>query len=166
MIKLENSWCYSEYLPQAYTWQGAGPGSWVGNDLAKWNLIYLTFRGHLDAFVRGEISIQQLMARIDPKDFGVVSATTRMELGAYMPEIRPTLVGPISLFIHRFPTWDLDVLPASSLFDGCWANIVMENAKAIWEWCNDTDDVVANIQDTEVKVVDNVIKVVFNKKAK
>jgi hypothetical protein len=61
MIKLpDGTWCYSQKLPESYSYEGHGPGSWVGEDIPRWNVMYLAEPELFERYGKREIKLSQL----------------------------------------------------------------------------------------------------------
>jgi hypothetical protein len=133
MIKLEDGrWCYSPAMPKAYE------KAYVAQDdpdLARWNMVYLTFCGELEDIRSGSISPAEFRGKVLPAEAGRVEATASAEL-AYSGldgNLRNLATKPLPLFIHQFPNIDFSNDRAAKLFNGTWADRVLANAKKIFE---------------------------------
>lgn len=161
MIQLASGdWCYSPALPAAYTLHGGGPGDWVLGDLAKWNLIWLTYAKHLEPLREGRTTMSHFVSAVDSNSFGVVAACARPELSELFPGLREALTQPLPLFIHVFKNGPAADMPAEALVPN-WSANVLRNAEEVWRVRCVLDDQVPVIAQVEVKVVDNVFHVDF-----
>ncbi|MFZ3012152.1 MAG: hypothetical protein WA045_00470 [Nitrospira sp.] len=161
MIQLASGeWCYSPALPLVYTLHGGGPGDWVKGDLAKWNLIWLTYAEHLEPLREGRCTMGFFVDKVKPDDFGVVAACARPEMSSVFPGLREALTQPLPLFLHVFKNGPAAELPAEVVIPD-WSNRVLQRATEIWKERCQLDDQVPLISEVEVKVVDNVFHVNF-----
>jgi hypothetical protein len=142
MIKLDDGrWCYSPAPPKEYE------RAYIAQDdpdLARWNMLYLTFSDDLEDIRKGKITPSEFRARVVPVEAGKVEAAASSELVGLKADsgLRALVTKPLPLFIHQFPSIDMRIIPASKLFNGTWADRVLANAKKIYEGhCEATDEV-------------------------
>jgi hypothetical protein len=158
----DGRWLYSPVPSEDYTDSGAGPGAWVGGDLAKWNLLWLTFGDELESARQGSITFAKLIHDLSPEKIGIVMACARVEMEDLFPGLSEALVGPLPLFIHVFKSGPVHYLPAHNEIAG-WRDIVLSNAEKLRNEKCDLDDTFIDLRRAEVRVNNNVIEVKFGK---
>ena len=147
-------------MPPEYTLNGKGPGQWVGEDYPRWNILYLTYPVELEMLRTGKWTLDELYTHVTPQDMGRVQSVAAPELEDVLPGLRSLLGKPITLFVHQFMQTDFRITTPTHLFDGKWPDVVLANAKRIWNEKADKDDQIVEID----PAVSNVLHVKFGKK--
>lgn len=107
MIPTSSGLIYSPKHYSLYTRDGDGVGVWVGGDVAKWNIVWLSVPS-VDQYLT-PLAHLEIAAGLDCRLIGSVMALARQEMSPVMPGLRSALLedpnGLLNL-IDRLPMKD------------------------------------------------------------
>lgn len=127
---------YSPFHPTKYTRSGLGHGAWYKDDLAMWNLVWLSIP-KIDRYLDDSLSISEILPEIDSTYVGSVTASLDTDAVDIFPDLRRFLSLRPELFLEKFLRGPYTELRAFELYGMTWIDIICKRVQESVRICQE-----------------------------